>query len=107
MLDNRYGGEGPPDDRRGMDPRDNYMDSPRGESRPYPGDDRYGDDSFQGQPESFHGQPASYHDQPDSYQDHPNYSGSHQMLDRYTIIFTTAKKSEVLMFTPFRYLFIS
>lgn len=82
MLHNRYGGEDPPDDHRGMD---NYMDSPRGDSRPYPGDNRYGDDSFQGQPESFHGQPG-YHDQHDSYQGHPNYSGSQQMLDRYMCI---------------------
>lgn len=56
MLDNRYGGGAPPDD-----PRDNYMDSPRGGYR--------GEDSFQGHPDN-------------SFQGQPNYSSQPQ-LDRY------------------------
>lgn len=55
MLDDRY--RGPPPD----DPRNNYMDSPRGGYR--------GDDSFQGQPDSFQGQ--------------PNYNGQPPMVDRW------------------------
>ncbi|XP_052220762.1 splicing regulator ARVCF-like isoform X3 [Dreissena polymorpha] len=66
------------------DPRSKYMDSPRGGAQPqYPGDDRYNDNSFQGQPDSFHGPPDDYHDQPDSFQGRPNYSGSQHMIDRY------------------------
>ncbi|XP_045175328.2 splicing regulator ARVCF-like isoform X4 [Mercenaria mercenaria] len=57
MLDNRYGGGPPPDD-----PRDNYMDSPRGGYR--------GDDSFQGHPDN-------------SFQGQPHYSSQPQLVDRY------------------------
>lgn len=56
MLDNRYGGGQPPED-----PRDNYMDSPRG--------GYHGDDSFQGHPDN-------------SFQGQPNYSSQPQLVDR-------------------------